>query len=125
MGFDEVTDWDYYQVDEDGNRGSRVRPNPFDAGQPRRTRASSGSVVRIFRGELTGKLGASLRSRGMDKRVLVKEFSGKVARDLAASELAAVGTLQSAAPWVPQLALMSVLQSALLSQPPFFLVHMS
>ena len=96
MGFDEVTDWDYYQVDEDGNRGSRVRPNPFDAGQPRRTRASSGSVVRIFRGELTGKLGASLRSRGMDKRVLVKEFSGKVARDLAASELAAVGTLQSA-----------------------------
>mmetsp|Transcript_9081 Transcript_9081/g.18558 ORF Transcript_9081/g.18558 Transcript_9081/m.18558 type:complete len:576 (-) Transcript_9081:587-2314(-) len=94
MGFDEVTDWDYYTQDEDGNRNS-VEPTPFDASQPKRTRSSSGSVVRIFRGELSGKLGNTLRARGMDKRVLVKEFSGKIAKDLASAELKSVGRLQS------------------------------
>ena len=94
MGFDEVTDWDYYTQDEEGNRNS-VEPTPFDSSQPKRTRSSSGSVVRIFRGELTGKLGNALRARGMDKRVLVKEFSGKIAKDLASAELKSVGRLQS------------------------------
>ena len=94
-GFDEVTDWDYYTQDEDGNRIESVEPNPFDSSQPRRTRTSSGSVVRIFRGELGGKLGNTLRARGLDKRVLVKEFSGKIAKDLASSELDCVGKLQS------------------------------
>ena len=95
MGFDEVTDWDYYTQDEDGNRIESVEPNPFDSSQPKRTRSSSGSVVRIFRGELGGKLGNTLRARGLDKRVLVKEFSGKIAKDLASSELDCVGKLQS------------------------------
>ena len=95
MGFDEVTDWDYYTQDEDGNRIESVEPNPFDGSQPKRTRSSSGSVVRIFRGELGGKLGSALRARGLDKRVLVKEFSGKIAKDLASSELDCVGKLQS------------------------------
>lgn len=47
MGFDEVTDWEYYyQNEEDEDDRKVVQPNPFDPKTPRRTRASSGSVVR-------------------------------------------------------------------------------
>ena len=47
MGFDEVTDWEYYyQNEEDENDRKVVQPNPFDSATPRRTRSSSGSVVR-------------------------------------------------------------------------------
>jgi len=95
MGFDEVTDWEYYRQDEDGNDRKAVQPNPMDPSQPKRTRASSGSVVRIFRGEFVGALGASVRAQGLDKRVLVKEFTGQLALDLARAEWMAVGKLQS------------------------------
>ena len=47
MGFDEVTDWEYYyQNEEDEDDRKVVQPNPFDSATPRRTRSSSGSVVR-------------------------------------------------------------------------------
>lgn len=46
MGFDEVTDWEYYyQNEEDPNERKVVQPNPFDESKPKRTRKSSGSVV--------------------------------------------------------------------------------
>jgi hypothetical protein len=118
MGFEEVTDWEYYLVDEDedednpggggttrtsssGGSGVRkgrrevVQPNPFDASKPRRTRTASGSVVRLFRGELVGALGGMVGSRGLDRRVLVKEYTGDLALRLASSERAAVGRLQT------------------------------
>lgn len=95
MGFDEVTDWEYYQQDEDGDDRRAVQPNPMDPAQPKRTRASSGSVVRVFRGEFQGALGASMRAQGLDKRILVKEFTGQLALDLARAEWMAVGKLQS------------------------------
>lgn len=95
MGFDEVTDWEYYRQDDDGRERQVVQPNPFDPAQPRRTRASSGSVVRIFRGELIGRLGSTMRSKGLDTRVLVKEFTGKFALDLARAEMTSLGKLQS------------------------------
>lgn len=48
MGFDEVTDWEYYyQNEEDESDRKVVEPNPFDSSTPRRTRQSSGSVVSI------------------------------------------------------------------------------
>ena len=58
-GFEEVTDWEYYYQDEDDDSSSKsgksstsrrqvVQPNLFDKSQPKRTRTSSGSVVRIF-----------------------------------------------------------------------------
>lgn len=75
LGFDQVTDWQYYTTDiSTGQQENRVA-NPFDPSQPSRTRSKSGSVVRIFRGEFTGKLGGMLRSRGLDTRVLLKEFA--------------------------------------------------
>ena len=62
-GFEEVTDWEYYyQDEEDDDDGSGkssggktsstsrrqvVQPNIFDKSQPKRTRTSSGSVVRF------------------------------------------------------------------------------
>lgn len=95
MGFDEVTDWEYYYEEDDGPGRKVVNPNPLDPAQPRRTRASSGSVVRIFRGEFVGRLAGNIRSKGLDKRVLVKEFSGKLALDLARAELTSLGKLQS------------------------------
>ena len=95
MGFDEVTDWEYYKEDEDGRDRKVVQPNPMDPAQPKRTRASSGSVVRIFRGEFAGRLGGAMRSKGLDSRVLVKEFSGKMALDLARAEMISIGKLQS------------------------------
>lgn len=96
MGFDEVTDWEYYYDEDDGGDGRKVvQPNPLDPDQPKRTRESSGSVVRIFRGELVGRLAGTLRSKALDKRVLVKEFSGKLALDLARREMTSLGKLQS------------------------------
>jgi len=98
MGFDEVTDWEYFQQDEDGRDRRRVEPNPLDPAQPTRTRKSSGSVVRVFRGEFEGLLGATIRSKGMDRRVLVKEFAGEMALKLAEAEWNALGKLQSSIP---------------------------
>ena len=72
-----------------------MQPNPFDSSKPKRTRKSSGSVVRVFRGEFSGTLGGSLRAKGIDNRVLVKEFSGDMALKLARYELLSVGKLQS------------------------------
>ena len=115
LGFEEVTDWEYYyeefEDDDDeygGGNGRRsgnakqtgrqrrvVQPNPFDASQPRRTRTSSGSVVRLFRGEFVGVLGGLLGSQGLDRRVLVKEYFGDTALSLAERECAAVARLQS------------------------------
>lgn len=63
--------------------------------RPRRTRTSSGSVVRIFRGELVGLLGGTLSAQGRDKRILIKEYSGKLALGLARAELSAIGRMQS------------------------------
>jgi hypothetical protein len=95
MGFQEITDWEYYREDDDRKERQLVQPNPLDPSQPKRTKVSSGSVVRIFRGELVGRIGSTMRSKGLDCRVLVKEFSGKLALDLAQAELAAVSRLQS------------------------------
>lgn len=102
MGFEEVTDWEYYYPaqddnddDDDTQRRQVVQPNPFDKSQPRRTRQKSGSVVRVFRGELVGPLGGLLSAQGMDRRVLIKEFTGTLALQLAQAELASVGKLQS------------------------------
>lgn len=96
MGFDEVTDWEYYEVNEEDPSDRRVvQPNPFDASKPKRTRKSSGSVVRVFRGQFVGRLGGSLSSRGLDNRILVKEFSGELALKLARYELLSIGKLQS------------------------------
>ncbi|KAL7571000.1 hypothetical protein ACA910_002622, partial [Epithemia clementina (nom. ined.)] len=96
LGFDEVTDWEYYYPSDDGTDDRKVvQPNPFDPSQPKRSRVSSGSVVRIFRGEFVGALGGLLSSQGLDRRVLVKEFTGKLALELASSELAALASLQS------------------------------
>jgi len=96
MGFDEVTDWEYYyQNEEDPKDRKVVQPNPFDESKPKRTRKSSGSVVRVFRGEFVGRLGGTLRSQGLDNRVLVKEFTGKMALQLARYEMLSVGKLQS------------------------------
>jgi hypothetical protein len=75
LGFDQVTDWQYYTTDLYTGRQQNEKSNPFDPNQPSRTRSKSGSVVRIFRGEFTGRLGGMLRSRGLDTRVLLKEFA--------------------------------------------------
>jgi hypothetical protein len=46
MGFDEVTDWEYYYENEDDPTDRKVvQPNLFDSSKPKRTRTSSGSVV--------------------------------------------------------------------------------
>ena len=95
MGFDEVTDWEYYYQDEDSGDKQVVPPPPLDPSKPKRTRASSGSVVRIFRGEFQGRLGATLQAQGLDKRLLVKEFSGTLALELARAELESIAKLQS------------------------------
>jgi hypothetical protein len=112
LGFDQVTDWQYYTVDVDEDNGkyySRIKedeeprrtpvsPRPMDPSQPSRTRSSSGSVVRIFRGELVGgssSLGSKLRSRGLDMRVLIKEYYGEEGLKLANAEKQGLGRLQS------------------------------
>lgn len=98
LGFDEVTDWEYYyESDEDGLDRKKVvvPPPPLDPSKPKRTRQASGSVIRIFRGRFEGRLGATLRSQGLDPRILIKEFSGKLANKLARTELESIGKLQS------------------------------
>jgi hypothetical protein len=96
MGFDEVTDWQYYyQNEEDPQDRKVVQPNPFDSNQPRRTRQSSGSVVRLFRGEFVGVPGGMLSAQAKDRRIIVKEFTGDLALKLVQAELQAIGKLQS------------------------------
>ena len=96
MGFEEVTDWEYYYPsDDDPNERQVVQPNPLDSSKPKRTRTSSGSVVRVFRGEFVGQLGGMLRAQGLDARVLIKEFTGDLALKLAQSELQTTAKLQS------------------------------
>ena len=69
---------------------------PFFISRPRRTRTSSGSIVRIFRGEFVGTVGGTLSSQGLDRRVLIKEFSDSdLALSLVKSELQSIGRLQS------------------------------
>lgn len=108
-GFDKVTDWQYYSVDIDDDddryaqqeRRTPIAPRPMDPNQPARTRSSSGSVVRLFLGEFTGgTIGAKLRSRGLDTRVWIKEYSGAEALALAKSEKIGLGQLQSS--WLKQ-----------------------
>eukprot|EP00577_Skeletonema_sp_RCC1716_P032863 CAMPEP_0113387218 /NCGR_PEP_ID=MMETSP0013_2-20120614/8419_1 /TAXON_ID=2843 ORGANISM="Skeletonema costatum, Strain 1716" /NCGR_SAMPLE_ID=MMETSP0013_2 /ASSEMBLY_ACC=CAM_ASM_000158 /LENGTH=213 /DNA_ID=CAMNT_0000270099 /DNA_START=118 /DNA_END=756 /DNA_ORIENTATION=- /assembly_acc=CAM_ASM_000158 len=57
LGFDQVTDWQYYTTDLATGQREDKAANPFDPNQPSRTRSKSGSVVRIFRGEFTGRIG--------------------------------------------------------------------
>ena len=97
MGFEEVTDWEYYYENEDDPEDRDVvNPNPFDSSKPKRTRTNSGSVIRVFRGEFVGRLGGTIGSKGIDKRVLVKEFTGVFAQQLAKNEQLAMAKLQSA-----------------------------
>ena len=73
MGFDQVTDWQYYRTDERTGERTPVAPRPtLDGSQPSRTRSRSGSVVRVFLAEMGGRLAGKMRSRGVDPRVLVK-----------------------------------------------------
>jgi len=94
-GFEEITDWQYYQPSLINNERRVVEPPPFDPSQPKRTRKKSGSVVRNFRGELAGRIGSTVRSIGLDKRVLLKEFSGESALALAKAELETLSKMQS------------------------------
>jgi len=96
LGFDQVTDWQYFATDAYSGERTPVSPMPMDPSQPARTRSSSGSVVRLFRGEIGGKLASKLRSRGLDSRVWVKEYSGEDAINLARAEKKGLGRLQSA-----------------------------
>ncbi|KAL7481858.1 hypothetical protein ACHAW6_007532 [Cyclotella cf. meneghiniana] len=108
LGFDRVTDWQYYLqgVDDRGNiddTEQRIPVNPrMDPSKPARTRSSSGAVVRLFRGEFTGTLAGKLRSRGMDNRVWIKEYS-KEATHLATNEMTGLAKLMSS--WITQLLL--------------------
>lgn len=95
LGFEEVTDWEYYQPSLVNNERRIVDPPPFDPSQPKRTREKSGSVVRIFRGEFSGRLGSTIRSFGMDSRVILKEFTGDSALALAKTELESLAKMQS------------------------------
>jgi hypothetical protein len=108
-GFDKVTDWQYYTVNIDDDQGTRyeqgrrtpISPRPMDPTQPARTRSSSGSVVRLFIGQFTGgTLGSKLRSRGLDTRLWIKEYSGEEALALAKAEKLGLGRLKSS--WIKQ-----------------------
>ena len=94
LGFDEVIDWEYFDNPGEKERNI-VEPSPLDPMQPKRTRSSSGSVIRIFRGEFVGSAASTLRSQGLEYRVLMKEFSGDMAESLASAELETLGRLQS------------------------------
>ena len=100
LGFDKVTDWQYYETDSYSGERKQVSPRPMDPTQPSRTKSSSGSVVRLFRGEIGGKMGGKLRSRGLDCRVWIKEYSGEEALELARSEKMGLGRIQSV--WLKQ-----------------------
>ena len=54
LGFDQVTDWQYYATDPYSGERTEVSPWPMDPDQPARTRSSSGSLVRLLRGEIGG-----------------------------------------------------------------------
>lgn len=90
LGFLEITDWEYYGVDDDMRRGSTVRVNPLDPATPTRTTTQSGTSVRLFE---------AFMSDG--RRVLLKEYFPP-SRQLALGEAAAVLQLQDA--WVRTLA---------------------
>jgi len=115
LGFEEITDWEYSNPED----GTVVDPPPFDPSQPKRTRerniSSSGDntaggtgigtgtgiggggpvSVRIFRGELVGTLASKARSRGLDTRIIAKEFSGGTdAVRLAEAEVTALSAVQ-------------------------------
>lgn len=94
IGFEEITDWEYYYESESGDRDV-VEPLPFDPKTPKRTKETSGSIIRLFRGELTGKVGSMARSKGLDVRILLKEFSGEEALTLADNEMRFSSLLQS------------------------------
>ncbi|KAL7529015.1 hypothetical protein ACHAWF_002806 [Thalassiosira exigua] len=100
LGFDKVTDWQYYKTDVYSGERTPVSPSPLDPDQPARTREGGGGVVRLFRGEVGGRLGGKLRSRGLDKRLWIKEYSGDQAVSLARAEAKGLGRLQSA--WLKQ-----------------------
>ena len=51
--------------------------------------------MRLFRGEFVGRLGGMLSAQGLDRRVLIKEFTGDLALKLARYELLSIGKLQS------------------------------
>lgn len=93
MAFDTIVDWEYFSQEDDEK--NIVQPNPLDPSQPRRTRESSGSVIRIFRGELSGRVASMMRSQGKEYRILLKEFSGEMAVELAEAEFRCIGKLQS------------------------------
>ena len=95
LGFEEIVDWEYYQPSLVNNERNIVEPPPFDPNAPKRTREKSGSIVRIFRGELSGRLGSMARSRGLDIRIMLKEFSGESAISLARAELETLSKIQS------------------------------
>ncbi len=95
LGFEEITDWEYYQPSLINNERRVVDPPPFDPNQPKRTREKSGSVVRIFRGELAGRVGSAARSVGLDNRIMLKEFTGDSALRLAKAELESLSKMQS------------------------------
>lgn len=95
LGFEEIVDWEYYQPSLVNNERNIVEPPPFDPNAPKRTREKSGSIVRIFRGELSGRLGSMARSKGLDIRVMLKEFSGESAISLARAELQTLSKIQS------------------------------
>ena len=103
LGFEEVTDWNYYETiyDEDSKKEverKKVDPSPLDPNQPRRTRNKSGSLIRVFTGQFIGPTAAILRSKGLDARVLVKEFQltgNDSMKKLQRQELQAMAKLQS------------------------------
>lgn len=95
LGFEEITDWEYYQPSLINNEKRVVDPPPFDPNLPKRTREKSGSIVRIFRGELLGRVKSKARSMGLDTRVMLKEFSGDSAISLARAELESLTRMQS------------------------------
>jgi serine/threonine protein kinase len=104
LGFEEVTDWNYYETTYDNDskvevERRQVEPSPLDPNQPKRTRNKSGSLIRVFVGQLTGPTAATLRSQGLDSRLLIKEFQtsddNEGMKNLAQRELASMSKLQS------------------------------
>mmetsp|Transcript_16638 Transcript_16638/g.20348 ORF Transcript_16638/g.20348 Transcript_16638/m.20348 type:complete len:108 (-) Transcript_16638:332-655(-) len=65
MGFEEQTDWDYYTRDTESGEKNYVPRDVTDPNQPQRTKTQSGSVLRIYRGELRGALAQRMRSQGL------------------------------------------------------------
>ncbi|GMH53368.1 hypothetical protein TrRE_jg6308, partial [Triparma retinervis] len=72
QSFTSITEWNYKD-----SSGSPVLPSPLDPSSPRRTTSQSTSIVRYFQGKLVGRTGATIRSKGGDTRVVVKEWTGE------------------------------------------------